>query len=132
MTMILGIDDTKFEVHWAFLFFQPQDIFLYVRVQNLENFKYTFLIYILITLSLGFCSKEKYMKHIRLLTTNICICMSYCICILVKLWSQRVMLLLDKRTYFLFVFVFSCICIFVFVFELNSGASMLCYCWIRK
>ena len=42
MIMILGVDDTKFEVHGSFLLLQPQDILLYVRVQNLEVFQYIF------------------------------------------------------------------------------------------
>ena len=36
--VIPGVDDTEFEIHGAFLLFQPEDILLYVWVQDLANF----------------------------------------------------------------------------------------------
>ena len=35
LKILLGIDDPKFEVHWTFLLFQPENVFLQIRVQNL-------------------------------------------------------------------------------------------------
>ena len=36
---ILGVDDTEFEVHRAFLLLQPEDVLLDVWVQHLHNFR---------------------------------------------------------------------------------------------